>query len=52
MINYNPIVGDCSVVGDVANVRVQEKNDGGSAFGNASSSLCQVMDFFVHCFGP
>jgi hypothetical protein len=51
MINYNPSVGDFSVLGDVANVSVQKKKDGVSAFGNASTSLCQAMDLFADCFG-
>ncbi len=36
----------------VANVSVQNKKDGVSAFGDASTSLCQAMEIFVHCLEP
>ncbi len=49
MINKNAGIGDCSMAWNVANVNVQKKNDGVSAFGNASPSLCQAMEFFAHC---
>ena len=51
MIDHNASIGDCSIIRDAANVSVQEKKDGVSVFGNASTSLCQAMDFFAHCFG-
>jgi hypothetical protein len=44
MINFNPSIDDGSVLGNVANVSVQKKKDDVSAFGNASTSLCQAMD--------
>ncbi len=52
LINHNVGVGDCSISWDVTNVSVQKKKDGVSAFGDASASLCQVMEFFAHCLEP
>jgi hypothetical protein len=45
-------VGDCSIAWDVANVSVQKEKDGVSAFGDASTSLHQAMEFFAHCLEP
>jgi hypothetical protein len=39
MANHNAHVGDCSIARDVANVSVQKKKDGVSAFDDASTSL-------------
>jgi hypothetical protein len=39
MIDHNAGIGDCSIAWDVANVSVQKKNDGVSAFGDTSASL-------------
>jgi hypothetical protein len=52
MIDYNAVVGDCSIPWDVANVSVQKKKDGVSVFGDASRSLRQAMEFFAHCLEP
>ncbi len=52
IINHNAGIGDCSIAWDVANVSMQKKKDGVSAFGDASTSLCQAMEFFAHCFEP
>ena len=52
MINCNASIGDCSVFWDVANVSLQEKKDGDSAFGNTRTSLHQAMEFFAHCLDP
>jgi hypothetical protein len=52
MINHNAGEGDCSIAWDVANVSMQKKKDGVSAFGDASTSLHQAMEFFAHCLGP
>jgi hypothetical protein len=52
MIDHNAGVCDCSIAWDVANVRLQKKKDGVSAFGDASTSLHQAMEFFAHCFEP
>jgi hypothetical protein len=49
MIDHNTGIGDCSIVWDVSNVSVQKKKYGVSAFGNASTSLCQAMEFFAPC---
>jgi hypothetical protein len=52
MVDHNAGVGDCSIAWDVANVSMQKKNDGVSAFGDVSASLCQAMEFFAHCLEP
>ncbi len=52
MFDHNVGVGDCSIAWDVANVSMQKENNGVSAFGDASASLCQVMEFFAHCLEP
>jgi hypothetical protein len=52
MINHNAGVGDCFIAWDVANVSVRKKKDGVGTFGNASTSLCQAMEFFAHCLEP
>jgi hypothetical protein len=52
MIDHNVGIGDCSIAWDVANVSVQKKKDGVSAFGDTSASLRQEMEFFAHCFEP
>ena len=52
MINHNGGIGDCSIGWDVAYVSVQKKKYGVSAFGNASTSLRQAMEFFTHCLEP
>jgi hypothetical protein len=52
MINHNAGIGDCSIGWDVANVSVRKKKDGVSAFGDASASLRQAMEFFGHCLEP
>jgi hypothetical protein len=49
LVDHNAGVGDCSIAWDVANVSVRKDNDGVSAFGDASASLCQGMEFFAHC---
>jgi hypothetical protein len=51
MINHNASVGDCSIAWDIANVSIQKK-DGVSAFGDATTSLRQAMEFFAHCIEP
>jgi hypothetical protein len=52
MVDHNAGVGDCSIAWDVANVSTQKKKDGVSAFGDASTSLRQAMEFFAHCLEP
>jgi hypothetical protein len=52
MVDHNLGVGDCSIAWDVANVSKQKKKDGVSAFGDASTSLRQAMEFFAHCLEP
>ncbi len=52
MVDHNAGVGDSSISWDVANVSTQKKKDGVSAFGDASTSLCQAMEFFAHCLEP
>jgi hypothetical protein len=52
MINHNAGTDDFSIPWDVANVSVQMKKDGVIAFGDTSTSLRQVMEFFAHCFEP
>jgi hypothetical protein len=52
MINHNAGIGDYSITRDVANVSVQKKKDGVGAFGDASTSLHQAMEFFAHCLEP
>ncbi len=52
MIDHNAGVGDCSITWDFANVSMRKKKDGVSAFGDASTSLCQAMEFFAHCLKP
>jgi hypothetical protein len=52
MIDHTAGIGDCSIAWDVANVSVQKKKDGVSAFGDASTSLHQAMEFFAHCLEP
>ncbi len=52
MVDHNASIGDCSIAWDVANVSMQKENSGVSAFGDASASLCQAMEFFAHCFDP
>jgi hypothetical protein len=49
MVNHNLGIGDYSIAWDIANVSMQKKNDGVSAFGYASTSLHQTMEFFAHC---
>jgi hypothetical protein len=49
--DHNAGVGNCSIAWDVANISVKKK-DGVSAFGNARTSLHQVMKFFAHCLEP
>jgi hypothetical protein len=44
MINHNAGVCDCPIV--------QKKKDGVSAFDDASTFLCQALEFFTHCFEP
>ncbi len=41
MIDHNAGVGDCSIAWDFANVSVQKKKYGVSAFGNASTSFAK-----------
>ena len=36
MVDHNGGIGDCSIAWDFANVSMQKKKDGVSAFGNAS----------------
>jgi hypothetical protein len=50
MVDHNLGVGDCSIAWNVANV--SKKKDVVSAFGDASTSLRQAMEFFAHCFEP
>ncbi len=52
MVDHNAGIEDCSIAWDVANVSVQKKKDGVSAFGDASTSLRQAMKFFAHCLEP
>ncbi len=52
IINHNAGVSDCSIAWDVANVSVQKKKDGGSAFCDARTSLHQAMEFFAHFLEP
>jgi hypothetical protein len=52
MVDHNLGIGDCSIAWDVANVSVQKKKDGVSAFGDASTSLRQAIEFFAHCLEP
>jgi hypothetical protein len=52
MVDLNAGIDDCSIAWDVANVGMQKKKDGVSAFGDASTSLCQAMEFFAHCLEP
>jgi hypothetical protein len=52
MANHNACIGDCSIAWDVANVSVRKKKDGVSAYGDASTSLRQAMEFFAHCLEP
>ncbi len=52
MVNHIASVCDCSIAWDVANVSVQKKKDGASTLGDASTSLRQGMEFFVHCLEP
>jgi hypothetical protein len=52
MIDHNASIGDCSIAWDVANFSVQKNKDGVSAFGDASTSLRQAMEFFAHCLEP
>ncbi len=47
MVDHNAGVGDCSIAWDVANVSMQKKKDGVSAFGDASISLRQAMESFL-----
>jgi hypothetical protein len=52
MNDHNAGIGDCSIAWDNANVSMQKKKDGVSAFGDASTSLLQAMEFFAHCLEP
>jgi hypothetical protein len=52
MVDHNAGVGDCSIACDVATVSVQKKKDSFSAFGDASTSLRQAMEFFAHSLEP
>jgi hypothetical protein len=52
MVDHNSGVGDCSITWDVANSSVRKKKDGVSGFGDASTSLCQAMEFFANCLEP
>jgi hypothetical protein len=52
MVDHNGGVGDCFIAWDIANVSVQNEKDGVSAFCDASTSLCQAMEFFAHCLEP
>jgi hypothetical protein len=52
MIDQNAGIGDCSIAWDVANVSMQKEKDGVGAYGDASTSLCQAMEFFAHCLEP
>jgi hypothetical protein len=52
MIDHNAGIGDCSIAWDVANISMQKKKDGVSAFDDTSASLCQTIEFFAHCFEP
>jgi hypothetical protein len=52
MIDPNAGIDDCSIAWDVANDSVQKKKDGVIAFGNASTSLRQAIEFFAHCLEP
>jgi hypothetical protein len=52
MVDHNVGVGDCSIPWDVANVSVREKKDAVNAFGDASTSLHQAMEYFAHCLEP
>ncbi len=52
MVNYKAGIGDCSIAWDVANVSMQKKKNGVGAFGDASTSLCQAMEFLADCLEP
>jgi hypothetical protein len=52
MVDHNAGIGDCSIAWDVANVSMRKEEDGVSAFGDASTSLCQAMEFFAHYLEP
>jgi hypothetical protein len=52
MVDHNASVGDCSIAWDVANVSMRKKKYGVSAFGDASTSLRQAIEFFAHCLEP
>jgi hypothetical protein len=52
MVDHNAGVGDCSITWDVANVSVRKGKNGVGAFGDASTSLHQAMEFFAHCLEP
>jgi hypothetical protein len=52
MVYHNAGIGDSFIAWNVANVSMRKKKDGVSAFGDASTSLRQVMEFFAHCFEP
>jgi hypothetical protein len=52
IVDHNAGIGDCSIAWDVANVSVRKKKDGVNAFGDASISLHQAMEFFAHCLEP
>jgi hypothetical protein len=52
VINHNVGVGDYSIAWDVSNVSLQKRKDVVSAFGDASTSLRQAMEFFAHCLKP
>ncbi len=52
MVNHNAGVSNCSNAWDVANVSKQKKKNGVGAFGDASTSLCQAMEFFAHYLEP
>ncbi len=52
IVDHNVGVGDCSIAWDVANISVQEKKDGVSAFGDASTSFCQAVELFAYCLEP
>ena len=50
MIDHS--AGTGSITEDDANDSMWKKKDGVSAFGNASTSFCQAMEFFAHCLEP
>ncbi len=52
IVNYNSSIRYRSVVGDMSNFIVREKEDGVGSFGDTRFALGEAMDFLAKCWYP